>query len=104
MNGKIFIVFVFFLSGCASYGCPAPEGVRCQRISDVYSSTQKKSPFPKEIKPLREEGSASFQEPSMNQKPIPLRTAPKVLRVWIAPWIDQDGDLHQEGDLFLVVH
>ncbi|GEM_PF-2677558 len=106
MNSKISVLFLFFLSGCAaSYGCPAPKGVRCQPISDVYSSTQKSDPSPKAVKQQpQEQRPASFRDPTVDEKTIPLRTAPKILRVWIAPWIDQDGDLHQEGDLFLVVH
>jgi conjugal transfer pilus assembly protein TraV len=26
---------------------------------------------------------------------LPLRVPPKVIRIWIAPWEDGDGDLHQ---------
>lgn len=106
MTQKILIVLFFLISGCAaSYGCPAPKGVRCQRISDVYSSTQKSDSSPKEVtRQPQEQRPASFRDPTVDEKTIPLRTAPKILRVWVAPWIDQDGDLHQEGDLFLVVH
>lgn len=35
--------------------------------------------------------------------PTPLRSAPKVLRVWVAPWIDHEGDLHQKSYLYVVI-
>jgi conjugal transfer pilus assembly protein TraV len=25
------------------------------------------------------------------------------MRVWVAPWIDDEGDLHQQGYLYMVV-
>jgi conjugal transfer pilus assembly protein TraV len=34
---------------------------------------------------------------------IPLRTAPKVLRVWVAPWIDDNGDLHDQSYFYTQV-
>jgi conjugal transfer pilus assembly protein TraV len=34
----------------------------------------------------------------------PIRMAPLVLRVWIAPWEDTDGDLHDQHYLYTVVH
>lgn len=35
--------------------------------------------------------------------PQPILTQPVVMRVWIAPWIDDQGDLHWPGYSFLVV-
>lgn len=34
----------------------------------------------------------------------PIRMAPLVLRVWIAPWEDTEGDLHDQHYLYTVVH
>jgi conjugal transfer pilus assembly protein TraV len=40
-------------------------------------------------------------------KPIysgtPIRSAPRVLRVWFAPWEDSDGDLHDQSYVYLPV-
>jgi conjugal transfer pilus assembly protein TraV len=35
--------------------------------------------------------------------PRPVREAPKVLRVWIAPWVDSNDDLHWPSYLFTEV-
>jgi conjugal transfer pilus assembly protein TraV len=32
-----------------------------------------------------------------------IRSNPRLLRVWIAPWEDSDGDLHEEGYVHMVV-
>jgi conjugal transfer pilus assembly protein TraV len=32
-----------------------------------------------------------------------LRTSPRVLRLWIAPWEDGDGDLHDASSVHVVV-
>jgi conjugal transfer pilus assembly protein TraV len=31
---------------------------------------------------------------------LPIRIPPKIIRIWIAPWEDSDGDLHQAGFIF----
>jgi conjugal transfer pilus assembly protein TraV len=33
--------------------------------------------------------------PGAENGPVPLRTRPSVMRIWIAPWEDADGDLHE---------
>ena len=32
-----------------------------------------------------------------------IRSNPRVLRVWIAPWEDSDGDLHEEAFIHVLV-
>jgi conjugal transfer pilus assembly protein TraV len=103
------------LIGCGvKYGCPAPDGVQCKPISEVYSSTllakgqfqerstgeakSKKGSLPKPASPAMESLPGLPSIP-----PAPIRSAPKILRVWVAPWIDAEGDLHQESYIYIVV-
>jgi len=44
---------------------------------------------------------ASMETPESGQ---PIRSAPKVLRVWMAPFQDTDNDLHDQRYLFVTVH
>jgi Type IV conjugative transfer system lipoprotein (TraV) len=103
MKWSYVLVLSIVLSGCAvKYGCPAPEGVQCKPISEVYRSlshTEGAKKIPKES--LTNSKAADLAPAS--ETPVPIRSAPKILRVWVAPWIDQEGDLHQEGYLYLVV-
>jgi len=101
------------ISGCATkYGCPVPGGVQCRSISEVYSGMKTGRqmdtvPGKKE----KERVSPAKSESSVLESPggvppdtaTPLRSAPKVLRVWVAPWIDHEGDLHQKGYIYIVV-
>jgi conjugal transfer pilus assembly protein TraV len=44
---------------------------------------------------------ASMETPQSGQ---PIRSAPKVLRVWMAPFQDTDNDLHDQRYVFVTVH
>lgn len=111
------------LSGCAvKYGCPAPDGVTCKPISEVYSSKggqstpndPNRSGTPGRPGVGDRERPKSFTDPrsptpdprlpAPDSAAVPIRSAPKVMRVWVAPWIDEEGDLHQEGYIYLVVN
>lgn len=37
------------------------------------------------------------------QSAAALRTAPRVLRLWIAPWEDSDGDLHEASTVHVLI-
>lgn len=102
------VVLMGLFSGCAvKYGCPAPDGVTCKSISEVYAKSRgqgtgagdrgKTESIKENVLPT------PGPWPSALDDAIPLRSAPKVLRIWIAPWIDEEGDLHQEGHLYMVV-
>lgn len=114
-----------FLTGCASsltvgsseYGCSGfPEGVQCSSTRDVYgathapgainaesmsSSTKPSTPSSLTPAPLL---SASNNHPltqsPISQEPIPIRTRPGILRIWIAPWESSNGDLNVSGLLY----
>lgn len=100
-------------SGCATkYGCPVPGGVQCRSISEVYAGAKTGRPVDQVPgKKEKEKGSSAKPKSSVLESPggvppdatTPLRSAPKVLRVWVAPWIDRDGDLHQKSYLYVVV-
>jgi conjugal transfer pilus assembly protein TraV len=103
------------LSGCAStmsgldgetkFACKAPEGVSCASLSGVYANAiadnlpglrkDKPAPTVAQQTPSPIQGRA----PSSGE---PIRTAPKVLRLWIAPWEDADGDLHDQSYVYVV--
>lgn len=99
--------------GKDSYSCAGiPEGVRCMSARQVYEQThngQRPQPIgerpshsipvkgaasPKaataSIDPLPHPVSASVLTPLRS---LPLRTPSQVMRIWIAPWIDDRGDL-----------
>lgn len=107
------------LQGCSSLGigksdfsCPGGiDGVRCLSARQVYEATESSD----YVKTRAEEnqtgankqsvpvvarvGSAQVAVPRIGQ-PVPIRTQAKVMRIWIAPWEDNDGDLHANGYIY----
>jgi conjugal transfer pilus assembly protein TraV len=114
------LILAIGLSGCAStlsglggseaYACRAPEGAMCTSVSGVYANSRQGlplSPNPPPKKPTAPPASygaipaASAKTSATSSKSI--RSNPRVLRLWIAPWEDTDGDLHEEAFVHVVV-
>lgn len=111
------IMISMLLGGCAStmsgldggsqFSCKAPDGVTCSSLSGVYANAVANN-----LPALRKEGreidrnrSESNQGTIAGRAPDsgnPIRTQSKILRVWIAPWEDADGDLHDQSFLYVV--
>ena len=122
------VVLVSVQSGCASIGsgldsdtkfkCQAPEGVPCMSASGAYmnslsgnlpglvSQTSAEAGTKPAASP--EALAASMQDAGIKRRTIvntgtALRSSPRVVRLWIAPWEDSDGDLHDQMYVYLTV-
>ena len=109
-----------------SFACKAPIGAQCTSISGVYANaaafghsaiheslwlsqgllatnipegSSGKSPSQSVV------GALTMPVPVAASSPDPaaLRSPPRVLRLWIAPWEDADGDLHDASFVHVVV-
>lgn len=113
------IAAVSTLSGCMSmsgldakseFSCKAPEGILCESMSGIYANTQANN-LPSQRVNRRADsdaaGELSQAKGGVMTKPIysgtPIRSAPRVLRAWFAPWEDSDGDLHDQSYVYLPV-
>lgn len=101
------------ISGCsflntgdsADFACPGmPSGVSCKTPREVYRLSNKD-------KNTKTTGKADMPtylfatEPgkSGTLNPVPVLEQAKVMRVWIAPWIDKNNDQHWPGLVFTVI-
>jgi len=50
-----------------------------------------------------EAGTASTPAATTEPAPEPLRLPPRVLRLWVAPWEDADGDLHEASNVHVLI-
>ena len=128
MKRPITLVVFAFLAGLAScstqYGCKGlPEDPACMSAVEAYQITDKANSrvrpndalAPVMGKPgsstSSAQGSASTLAGTDNRRtnsapvpkiddPTPIRTPSKVMRIWVAPWEDSDGDLNVSGYLF----
>lgn len=95
------------LDGGSQFSCKAPDGVTCSSLSGVYANAVANN-----LPALRKSGKPDNAERSnvggreiAGRAPVsgdPIRTQPKVLRVWIAPWEDMDGDLHDQSFIYVM--
>lgn len=96
------------LGGSSSLSCKAPEGVQCESLSGVYANMMAGNlPGQRPAAPAASAGTP-YPAPTAAQRPTissgtPLRAAPVVMRLWIAPWEDHDGDLHDQSYVYLTV-
>lgn len=117
--------------GSSEYGCKAPVGVRCKSISGTYANAiQGNLPSQRKAAPsgqsesvpsdtpapaarnapvmlataatLPQQPSQSMTQPAGFAAP-PLRSSPRVLRLWIKPWEDADRDLNGESFVYVQV-
>ena len=109
------------LAGCASglsgiggtdgYACKAPAGAQCTSVSGVYANTAQGMPMPPKAPGNKSPGSAPALYGAASIAPTGLavsprtgmRSSPRVLRLWVAPWEDADGDLHEESLVHVLV-
>lgn len=101
------------LTGCAGFGAPVYEcgldetpGAKCASMEQAYARVKRVDPKVKstsifedktsketheDAKPFFQGKESEFPEPG--QQGMPVFTQPKVHRVWVAPYVDGDGNL-----------
>ena len=108
------------LGGDSKYACKAPEGVACDSVSGPYanavhnnlpSQRAKRSAAPRKeaseanppesAVPAPSSVAASVSDTAV--MPRPLRSQARLLRLWIKPWEDADGDLYDQGYVYVQV-
>ena len=110
------------LTGCSPrFSCKDSVNLtdpRCSSVSAMYDTKMRGMPDPLEAEAKKKDRSkdgAAIHPVLASQSPdqgvailrsmspdskIPVRVPPKVIRIWLAPWEDADGDLHQPGLIF----
>jgi len=110
------------LGGSDQYGCKAPEGVRCESVSGTYAnSVQNNLPAQRRSSATHSTGAASGGQPAVQaptalgsveaanpsssapEPPQPLRSEPRILRLWFKAYLDSDQDLNDQGYVFVQV-
>ena len=107
------------------YSCPGmPGDALCKSSRDIYSATDDGNvPLPMDPSGEGREGKheghaesreqklsgrsenpqdvvSTFVSPRLPDQPVPVRTPAQVMRVWLAPWEDDTGDLVVSGYIY----
>lgn len=112
------LVALLTLTGCSSlsglqdaqsdFACSVDMTPRCASLSAVHESLDKEETVCRAIV-IREESQANSASQSLDpitiETPLmsPKRAPEEILRIWIAPYIDTEGDLHAEHVIFTTV-
>ncbi|MFZ3037962.1 MAG: type IV conjugative transfer system lipoprotein TraV [Rugosibacter sp.] len=108
------------LGGESKYACKAPDGVACDSVSGTYAnalhnnlpSQQAQRSARRQKETSEENASPTVGRPislatanlsGTTITPSPLRTQARILRLWIKPWEDADGDLYDQGYVYVQV-
>jgi conjugal transfer pilus assembly protein TraV len=120
------------VGGSAEFGCKAPVGVKCDSVSgNYYNAVQQNLPSQQKSGGSASENNvapslmdqivgkpgrpvSSHNEGLPNRATVtrvattpeanaPLRSPPRVLRLWIKPWEDSDGDLHTQSYVYVPI-
>lgn len=118
---------VLAITGCSSlsgydaqssFSCKAPDGVLCSSMTGIYENAKHdnlpgqrvnrggeaiaaSAQAAEAVSRAKEQGDGVLTRPLYSGQP--LRSAPRILRVWMAPWEDSDGDLHDQSYVYLPV-
>lgn len=115
------------VGGGSKYACKAPEGVACDSVSGTYANALHNN-----LPSQRQSGETSTQSqpstPSQSTAPrrtllpsapalastgtltptqgavSPLRSQARILRLWTKPWEDADGDLYDQGYVYVQIN
>lgn len=109
----LLIVTLISVSGCsAKYGCKGmPDDPICMSAAEAYRATDH---APIQPNPSAHGAAPANATPAVSAKgstfepvptpkiddPTPIRTPSQVMRIWIAPWEDDDGDLNVSGYVY----
>ncbi len=110
------------LDASAEYACQAPPGVQCESVSGTYANALRNN-LPSQ-RPPRAPSAAPMTAPPAAPAAMratsapatlapggiegttavqPIRSPPRLLRLWIKPWEDADRDLHDQGYVYVQV-
>ena len=92
------------LTGCSTlneeFDCPAPKGGSCKRMDQIYDMVNGENGVGQERLAV-----APNKNPLMvaTGQGEPRRYGEGVMRLWIAPYEDTDGNYHQANQIYSVV-
>lgn len=103
MQYKFFhiILVSLILASCSStseqteLSCSATNQITCESLSSVYERTANK------VVAQEKSTLTTLETPSYDN--WPEVKSPRFLKIWFAPWLDDEGDLHGQQFMYLLL-
>lgn len=111
------ICLMLLLASCGGrFSCKETiDGTRCETLTSVYErevigvdspakddkkNKKKKVKDDKKRDARNDSAEAEIIKRLSLDEGLPIRVTPKIIRIWVSPWEDSDGDLHQSGYIY----
>ena len=98
----LMILLVPIIQGCslfgvgeAEYACPEPGKGVCKSARQIYKDTD--STLTENLTPIPVQVPSEPDLRLVKPEAVPNRTPAQILRIWIAPWVDKQGNWHSGG-------
>jgi conjugal transfer pilus assembly protein TraV len=102
---------IVVLAGCthsdSGFDCPMKNGVRCQSLDEINAAVDKGEFIGKRHSVSHDQlaviyaTNGEFKDRS-SLKATPIRYSEEVMKIWIAPYEDTSGNLHQASNVYVV--
>lgn len=110
----LLISVIVFLSGCSSmnssFVCPYKSGVMCRSLDQVNDMVDRGIIGAERVEKTKTSRSylsalsvGEINKQTMNGRFSSLRAGEQVVRIWIAPYQDVNGNYHNESTIYTVV-
>lgn len=105
---------------CQGMPTDSPEAAECLSAREAYYATNDGA-VPNPVIKKQKQGDSNNQQgqnaitqhqmvndqivkdyvtPNLPDRPVPVRTPAKVMRIWVSPWEDEQGDLNTVGYIY----
>ena len=98
----LMILLIPIIQGCslfgvgeAEYACPEPGKGVCKSARQIYTDTDSNPTENLVTIPSQHSPEPDLQ--LVTPEAAPNRTPAQILRIWIAPWVDKQGNWHSGG-------
>lgn len=96
----ILLTTTLLVSSCATYSCKAPDGKVCKSVSQVYAEEVESQQQEEIVLITKRDREPQYSE---YKDKAPLWIPATKLRLWVSRWVDNRGNYHQPGHLFIEV-
>lgn len=101
------------LPGNSEFKCGTPTGTSCLSVGEVFKKSVQSDLVQEQAVPSPASGPVATTKaalPAYRTEPrstpssgSPVRVPPRLLRIWMAPWEDKEGDVHDHAYLWVTV-
>ena len=99
------LVLFSWIQGCSTlgigepdYACTEPGKGVCKSARQVYEDTHSPALSRASFQPFSKPANQAYPDKSVvTLEAVPNRTPAQVLRIWLAPWVDKQGNWHSGG-------